>query len=239
MHETVFYKPAQSPTLSFAAEFLSREGFRFAEVPSPDIGCVLLPVPTPPEWVDRLPSVLEALPHVTHIFGGDLPSLPGHPVHDLLLEPTYTAQNAYITACCALRIVLTHRPVLRGCPILVIGWGRIGKCLSALLRALDAQVTVAARKESDRAMAAALGYAVCPTEHLSGDGFDIILNTVPAMLLPHPPKESLKIELASQDGIGGEDVVYARRLPGQYAPRDNGTLIGQTVLALCRREGLV
>lgn len=235
----VFYAPSVSPALTVATEYLCRNGCRFVHTPEPHAECLLLPVPTPPEWVDRLPSLLETLPQVTHIFGGRLPAIPGYSVHDLLCDPTYAAQNAYITACCALQIVLKARPVLRDCPVFVIGWGRIGKCLSALLRALDARVTVAARKETDRAMAAALGYTACPTEHLSGDGFDIILNTAPAMLLPEAPRDSLKIELSSQDGIGGEGVLCARGLPGKYAPRESGILIGQTVLALSRREGLV
>ena len=46
---------------------------------------------------------------------------------------------------------------LADCKVLVIGWGRIGKCLAALLKGLEADVTVVARKETDRAILHALG----------------------------------------------------------------------------------
>lgn len=239
MEKTAFYVPFPDPAAEYARAVLQQAGCRFVSAPSPQVQCLLLPVPTPAEAASTLPSLLEELPGDVRIFGGKLPPLPGCRVFDLLTEPAYTAQNAYITACCALRLILTHQPVLRDCPILIIGWGQIGKCLSRLLQALEGKVTVAARRETDRATAAALGYGFCSTEALSGQGYRVIVNTVPAMLLPHPPEDCLKLELASQPGLGGEDVLVGHRLPGRLAPRQSGELIGRSVLSLCRKEGLL
>ena len=56
------------------------------------------------------------------------------------------------------------------------------------------------------------------------------INTVPAMVLPEAPGTALKIDLASTSGIGGNDVVQAKGLPGLLAPESSGALIAQTVI---------
>jgi hypothetical protein len=50
------------------------------------------------------------------------------------------------------------------------------------------------------------------------------------MVLSECPGKALKIDLASQPGIGGNDVIWARGLPGKNAPESSGKLIAQTVL---------
>jgi len=112
----------------------------------------------------------------------------------------------------------------------VIGWGRIGKCLAQLLKSIGAQVTVAARKESDRVMLKALGYGALDTCELDTTPYRLIFNTVPQMICPDCPGKGLKIDLASKLGLGGEDVLWARGLPGKDAPESSGHLIAQTVL---------
>ena len=111
---------------------------------------------------------------------------------------------------------------------LVIGWGRIGKCLAQLLKSIGAQVTVAARKESDRVMLKALGYSALDTCNLDTTPYSLIFNTVPQMICPDCPGKGLKIDLASKLGLGGEDVIWARGLPGKDAPESSGELIFQT-----------
>ena len=175
------------------------------------------------------------------VVGGNLnhPALKGYPVLDLLTDAGYLAQNAAITAKCALRAAAPKlTAVLPECPTLVIGWGRIGKCLSKLLRGLGAQVTVAARKASDRAILAALGYssidigdipALLPTVRL-------LFNTAPEKVLSGKQlagcRHCVKIDLASKPGLEGPDVITARGLPGRYTPESSGKLIAETVLRL-------
>ena len=91
--------------------------------------------------------------------------------------------KARLTAEGALRLALEQGSLL-GKACVVIGYGRIGRLLACLLWRMGAQVTVAARKAADRAMAEALGLrAVCP-----GDGLPettaLVFNTAPAQALP-------------------------------------------------------
>lgn len=179
------------------------------------------------------------------MIGGNLihPDLEGFATLDLLQDAGYLAQNAYITAECALDVALPYLTVtLRNCPVLILGWGRIGKCLARLLKALDADVTVAARKEADRAMLSAMGYGIWDySGKESISNYRLIFNTVPKTVLNreqmaacHP--DCVKIDLASSPGMEDEDVIIARGLPGLHFPESTGRLIAQTIL---RKENLM
>ena len=157
---------------------------------------------------------------------------------DLLADPLYTAENAHLTADCAIRVAAGKLPVcFRGCPILVIGWGRIGKCLAAMLKQLGADVTVSARKAEDLALLSALGYGTENTATL-GPGllrYRVIFNTVPAEVISpvqagHCEKDCLLIDLASSQGICCPEAIWARGLPGKMVPESSGKLIGRTVI---------
>ena len=159
---------------------------------------------------------------------------------DLLQDPYYVAENARITAHCAIRLAAEKLPCIwHGLPVLIIGWGRIGKCLAQLLKSLGAYVTVAARKPADRAMLDALGFDTLDTARLDGSllRFRVIYNTVPELVLPAETMRSidadcLKIDLASFPGMDGPDVISARGLPSRYAPESAGALIAKTLLRL-------
>lgn len=217
-------------------------GISFLSAPEDAVTHLLLPVPSlnadgSIKGGGDLRRLLSQLPQGISIFGGNLPELPGYRVYDLLKTPAYVAENAYITAHCAVRLAMERLPfALRNCNVLVIGWGRIGKCLAALLKGLEANVTVAARKEADRAILGALGYRTADTGSIDPTGFRIIFNTVPVMMLPNTPSDCLKIDLASQPGLGGTDVIHARGLPGKDAPEASGELIARTVLHYLNKE---
>ena len=152
--------------------------------------------------------------------------------------------SAYITAECAVEIALSYLPMtLRQCPVLVIGWGRIGKCLGQILHALGADLTVAARKDADRAICRGLGYAAVDTARMAETlgKYRLILNTAPERLLTkeqlaqcHP--DCVKIDLASKTGMEGDSVIVARGLPGVHMPESSGRLIAETYVRLCREE---
>jgi len=187
-------------------------------------------------------DILTQLPADITVIGGNLahPALREHRQVDLLQDTQYLAENACITAHCALKIALRALPViLKDQPVLVAGWGRIGKCLAKLLRDIGARVTVSARKESDRAILLALGYdAIDPVQqeyHLVA--FRVIFNTVPEMIftkdaLQYCREDCLKIDLASKSGIEAPDVLIARGLPNRDSPESSGELIAKTVLRL-------
>jgi dipicolinate synthase subunit A len=69
------------------------------------------------------------------------------------------------------------------------------------------------------------------------DGYRVIFNTVPAPVIDEAECElcrsdCLKIDLASELGIAGEDVLWARGLPGKDAPESSGRLIALTAARL-------
>lgn len=222
--------------LIYAADYLKQLGVQI--VPEPEMAShILLPVPSFDDNgnIKGGGSFPQLRPN-TVIIGGNLnrPELKGYPTIDLLADELYVAKNAMITAHCALRYATERLPVtLEGCPVLVIGFGRIGKCLAKLLGGLGANVTVAARKSADRAIALALGYASVPVENMDAPAFRVIYNTVPVMVLPEGGS-AVKIDLASRPGIGGKDVIWARGLPGKDAPESSGKLIAETVMRLVR-----
>ena len=237
MQDFVFYCAGNNKALIYAAAFLMEEGAAFVPCPDHTVTHLLLPVPSfeadgSIKGGGDLSEILSALPKTVTIIGGNLnrPELAEYEVLDLLEDPWYLAKNAGITAHCALELALVNLPVtLDKCPVLVIGWGRIGKCLAKLLRALGACVTVAARKESRRVMIEALGYKSCGIEEIHAESYRLIINTVPAMVLPVAAGTGLKIDLASVQGIGGRDVMWARGLPGLLAPESSGELIAQVI----------
>lgn len=240
MDLNLFYIVGNSPALQFAAKDLEEAGQGVTFLPHRDVTHVLLPVPyrgDPPLWNPA------QLPEGVTVLGGGLtqPDLERYRTLDLLKDETYLAENAAITADCAVRIAAQHLKVaFRNCPILVLGWGRIGKCLAQMLAALGADIIVAARKERDRAMAQALGY-----DAIDFDGdfsrFRVIFNTVPVPVLSAERllqcrPDCVKIDLASQKGMEGIDVIWARGLPGKMLPESSGKLIGQTVQRLSKQE---
>lgn len=240
MDQRIFYAPEGPPALAVAVENLQKRGITFSQTPTKAVTHLLLPVPCR----DDVRKLLKKLSLDVTIIGGflDRPELAGYRKIDLLQDEGYLWKNAQITAHCAVTVAVSVLPVtLEGCPILICGWGRIGKCLSQLLRCCGAAVTVAARKPQDRAALAALGYDAEDTTDLDLTGYRVIFNTVPAPLLSKEMllncrHDCVKIELASKPGIDGEDVIQAGGLPGQYAPESSGKLIARTVFRLCAKE---
>lgn len=228
----------------YAAASLHDIGYPLLPFPDRDATHLILPVPSfESEGIVRgggdIAQILALLPRDITIIGGNLDckALEGYKTIDLLKDPYYTAENAGITAHCAVELAMNKLPVtFDGQKVLVIGWGRIGKCLSRLLKGMGAQVTVAARKEQDRATLHALGYGAVDTEGLDTAAYRVIFNTVPVMLVPQCRGNALKIDLASKPGIGGTDVIWARGLPGKDAPESSGELIARTIVRLMEEQ---
>lgn len=244
MNERIFYAAGSSPALETAVKELKTRGITFAQKPTKAVTHLLLPVPCREE----VSEILKKLSLDVAVLGGflDRPELAGYRCMDLLRDERYLAANAQITAQCAMSMAGSALPVTwDDCPVLVMGWGRIGKCLARLLKSCGAEVSVAARKERDRAMIAALGMEAEDPEKLSFllKRYRVIFNTVPYPVLSANQVEycrgdCLKIDLASRPGIAGSDVIAARGLPAKCAPESSGKLIARTVLRLCaQKEG--
>lgn len=242
------YCAGTTPAMAYAKRHLLESGVPVTDTPQWNAGHLLLDVPSfrPGSSLcdsKNLDTLLSALPRDIVIWGGNLnhPALEGFHTIDLLQDETYLAANAAITAHCTLEVA---SPLLtttwNQTPVLIIGWGRIGKCLARLLKSMDCPVTVAARKERDRAALASLGYDAADPANLvsSLPEFRLICNTAPEPVLSEQNttlcQNCVKIDLASRKGIAGEDVVWARGLPGVHAPESSGRLIAETFLRLSK-----
>lgn len=242
MGKYTFYLGQRTPALLAAGEALKARGYPVVSRPCPAVTHLLLPVPVSKDL--DIASILTELPKDVTVVGGYLPELSGYRCADLLYNDAYLAGNAAITAHCAVAEALPRLPItLQDCPVLLIGWGRIGKCMAPLLKAMGARVTVAARKEVARAMAQALGYKATTLEKAPLEDYRLIYNTVPAPMLDETQLAvcrpgCLKIDLASVRGLEGEDVIWARGLPGKNTPESSGRLIAQSVIRLLpEKEG--
>ena len=246
----VIYCAGSTKASQYAVQILKTSGYCVVPAPTDSVTHLLLDAPAfGTNGLLRnggsVDAVLSDLPVDITVCGGNLkhPSLEGYRKNDFLQDAYYLAENACITAECALDVALPYLEVtIRSCPVLIIGWGRIGKCLGQLLKGMGADVTISARKESDRALIQALGYKSMDTGKIQGlDQFRLIFNTVPELILRKEEmvlcrEDCVKIDLASSAGMQDEDVIVARGLPAIHFPESSGALIANTFLRLCREE---
>lgn len=249
MRNMLIYPAGCTAACECAASFMAQSGIPIIDHPAPEVTHLLLDVPSfgsdgKLRDGSDVCSLLERLPPDVTVVGGNLshPALKSHNTMDLLQDAQYLSRNAAITADCALRVAAPLIPVtFSQIPVLVIGWGRIGKCLGKLLNAVDADVTIAARKESDRASILSLGYQTLEIGEIPGrlSDYRLIFNTVPALILHKQEldlcRKCVKIDLASKQGLEGGDVLLARGLPGIHTPESSGKLIAERFLKLAGR----
>jgi len=234
-----------TPALGYARQFLQNAGIPVTDSFRWDVEHLLLDVPSFRPGSPDPDTILSSLPRKITIWGGNLdhPALNGHSCIDLLKDEIYLTKNAAITADCTLRLMESISGIpLADRRILVIGWGRIGKSLASKMKELGCDVSVAARRTSERIKLSKHGFQAVDTSLLADNlaGFEIIINTVPSLLLCESAltccPSCLKIDLASVRGIAGDDVVWARGLPGKYAPEQSGQLIAETFLRILKEE---
>jgi dipicolinate synthase subunit A len=234
----------------YASFYLEQSGITLTDHISPDITHLLLDIPSFDETGllrngQNLQEILPMLPESVTIIGGNL--YPDYLTHydkiDLLKNPYFQSMNAAITAECALQVAANYlNTTFADSPSLILGWGRIGKCLAKLLQTSGCSVTVAARKEYDRAMATALGYHTLDYDDIPAklSCFRILFNTVPHQTIPAPVlnlwKDGIKLDLASYPGLICDDIIAARGLPGKYAPESAGQLIAKSVRSALKEE---
>lgn len=178
-----------------------------------------------------------------------LPSALGK-VFDYSSEERFTLQNAVLTAEGAIGILIRdYEGSICGADILVTGYGRIGKVLSAYLKSMGAHVTVAARKAADREMIEKSGCSAVDYPAIDFGKYRVIINTVPALVMDRYAVDRMRddvfiIELASAPGgfdtdrIEQRDLSFIRAqgLPGKTAPLAAGRIIKDTIMNILTRE---
>lgn len=200
-----------------------------------------------------LSEIVEKMPEGSVLMGGLLPEKiisiskkQKISVCDYYRREEFAVRNAALTAeAAAAKLMEMLSESISSVPVLILGHGRIGRLLSAILKALDAKVTVAARRYSDLAWIRSEG--MTPLEFRLLDekigNFRVVFNTVPAPVLTKEKlllmdKDSIIIDLASEPcgtdfsaakelGITAEK---ALGLPGKFAPKTAGEILKETVL---------
>ena len=166
-------------------------------------------------------------------------------VIDILKREELAVLNAVSTAEGTIKIAIEETlKNIHGSNILVMGFGRVGKILSNMLKGLGAKVSCEARKNSDLAWIKAYGYEPIPITNLKENlnRFDIIINTIPYIILDkdnliNVRKDALIIDLASNPGGVDKDAVkeqnikfiWALSLPGKVAPVTSAEFIKETL----------
>ena len=223
--------------------------------------CVILPVPAEKAGILYNPLSDEVLPmkDITSalwkgqiLLGGKIgPETAasavraGLEVKDIMHNPGFVAGNAALTAEGALqKLIESGEKSLWKSKILITGWGRIGKLLALRLKAMGAELCIAARNAEDRAMIQALGMKAADYTELEGlmGGFDFIVNTVPERVVTEAmlclaESGTVLMELASPPGGFdknlaaniGIHVVLAPGLPGRTAAYTAALLMKKAV----------
>jgi len=247
MQNVLIYPAGTTKACQAAARLLAHRGVPVADHVMPEATHLLLDVPSfqadgQLRGGGSPAQLLRTLPERITLIGGNIPhSYPS--AIDLLKDETYVTENAAITAECAVMLAEQNVPfVLRGNPVLIVGWGRIGKHLARILKAFGAEVAVLSTSAAHRAEAASFGLCALQAQELPASiaQFRVIFNTAPALMIPRELSEKctdcLKMDLASKPGIGGDDVIHANGLPGIHAPESSGKLIAQTILRLLQED---
>ncbi len=248
-----------------AAEYLRKKGAEvhahalagLPDEPLPEkISALALPFPSLRAGVLRgdapLPveNLLKRLAPGAVVFGGGLSGLPkgNFKAIDLLGSEPMTTKNAALTAEAALLLAMQTRAApLCEARCLVVGFGRCGKLLAEKLRALGAEVTVAARNPADLALLGALGFDAVALSRICCAGSACVLNTVPAQILNGACFTGFSghyFELASAPGgltpeakaALGSRFIDAGALPARFFPAAAGALYGAAIWESIREE---
>lgn len=198
------------------------------EMPKADI--YVFPVGTETSTINKF---IEKNPNSLFFVGNSV--INNKNVFDYFKDEAVTIKNTIPTAEGTIAMAINEtEETLFGSRCLVLGYGKVAKTLSSYLGCFGAKVTIAARKETDRVLAAINSFNTIELNELISnvENFDIIINTIPAKIidssiLKRIRNQSLIIDLASKPGgvdfkeaeTLGKKVIWALGLPGKVAPK--------------------
>ena len=166
-------------------------------------------------------------------------------VIDLLKREELTVLNTIATAEGTIQIAMEESTkTLHGSKILVMGFGRVSKILSNMLKGIGAEVYCETRTTVNCAWIKAYGYNPILLDELDENlnKFDIIINTIPHIILNKErlkkvKKDCIIIDIASNPGGVdrnsakelGIKMIWALSLPGRVAPITSAEFIKETL----------
>lgn len=240
------------PRLAAAGRALARAGFAVGGPEQTALAdYILLPLPLD-ESRTPLAELLRAAKPGALALGGKLSAQArqiaaeaGVELVDYFAREELILCNAIPTAEGCIGILMAERTrTLWNSAILLAGFGPVGQALGVRLAALGAQVTVAARRPAQRALAESFSLRAVDLARLeqTAPAFDTVVNTIPAPVLTEAVLAALRpgsliVDLASRPG--GTDFAAARRLghraihalslPAACAPETAGEALARTV----------
>ena len=163
--------------------------------------------------------------------------------YDYNKRDDFKYKNAILTSEGAIALYKENsNKAIYGSNILITGFGKIGKSLCNVLKAMGSKLTVCARSDIDKAQAKTIADKVIDFKALQCQNYDIIFNTVPAIYFTKKEIDTFKndikyIELASFPGgidkhyakIKSIDIIDGSKLPSRYSKISAGYLIGETI----------
>lgn len=166
-------------------------------------------------------------------------------VIDLLKREELTVLNTISTAEGAIQIAMEESTkTIHGSKILVMGFGRVSKILSNMLKGIGAEVYCETTKTVNCSWIKAYGYNPILLDELDSSlgKFDIIINTIPHIILDKEKlslvnKDCIIIDIASNPGGVdkhaarqlGIKLIWALSLPGKVAPLTSAEFIKETL----------
>lgn len=166
-------------------------------------------------------------------------------VIDLLKREELTVLNTIATAEGTIQIAMEESTkTLHGSKILAMGFGRVSKILSNMLKGIGAEVYCETRTTVNCAWIKAYGYNPILLDELDEElnKFDVIINTIPHIILNKErlkkvKKDCIIIDIASNPGGVdrnsakelGIKMIWALSLPGRVAPITSAEFIKETL----------
>lgn len=162
--------------------------------------------------------------------------------HNLLEDEIFAIDNAILTAEGALMLIIRGTNILiYKMKIAILGYGRVGKAMTTLLKGLGVNFSIFTNDYYERSTARLCNTTVSDLSEDLND-FDVIINTIPAKILSinklkNTKKSCYILDLASFSSVEICDVnslgiAYdnALGIPGKYSPKSAGEILAQAVL---------
>lgn len=175
-------------------------------------------------------------------------------VIDIMEYEDFAIKNAVATSEGAIKKAIEMTDItLNKANILILGFGRIGKCLARNLEGFGANIFCEARKNKDIALIESMGYNGVDLNNLDDvlSQMDIIFNTIPHMILDNERVNLLKksacvIDLASVPGGVDFEELSKRRIntnwylqvPSKDSPYSAALYIKETLENIIKEEDI-
>lgn len=165
--------------------------------------------------------------------------------YDIMESESFVEKNANATAEGTIKIIMENTiKTIQDLNIMIIGYGRIGKKLTSLLKAFNSNIIVVTRREEVKEKLTKENITTELTKNIYDvvSRVDVIINTAPAIflkdkVLENIKKETLIIDVASKPG--GVDFIKAEKLglrvlwelgiPSKYSPDSAASFIKEEV----------